>query len=54
MNNNQLKATKEFTYQKQFATDEDGLPISNPMWRDGYNKALEDVRNFIDSIDQEY
>lgn len=36
----------EFTYKKMFAT-RGGLPFSKKMWRDGYNKALQDIRNFI-------
>ena len=42
----------ELTYSKTFAT-RGGLPFSKKMWRDGYNKALQDIRNFIISKRQE-
>lgn len=36
----------EFTYKKTFAT-RGGLDFAKKLWRDGYNKALQDIRNFI-------
>lgn len=36
----------EFTFNKQFALRGNHLTFAKKMWRDGYNKALKDVRNF--------
>lgn len=34
-----------FIEKKRFVTR--GAPFAKKMWRDGYNKALLDIRNFI-------
>ena len=36
----------EFTYKQIFPT-RGGLPFAKKMWRDGYNRALQDVRNYM-------
>ena len=38
---------EEFVFQKRFNTR--GLPLAKKMWRDGYNKALDDFLNFVKS-----
>lgn len=37
---------RRFLSDKRFAT-RGGIPITKKMWREGYNKALDDVENFI-------
>lgn len=36
---------QDFIYQKRFPTR--GLPFTKKMWRDGYNKALDDFFTFL-------
>lgn len=42
---------QEFIFKKRFNTR--GLPFAKKMWRDGYNKALEDVLNHLLQLEQE-
>jgi len=36
---------EEFVFEKRFNTR--GLPFAKKMWRDGYNKALDDFLTYL-------
>lgn len=40
-----IKDLEEFVFKNRFNTR--GLPFAKKMWRDGYNKALDDFINHI-------
>ena len=40
-----LEVVKQFKEEKRFYTR--GLPLAKKMWRDGYNKAIDDLITYI-------
>ena len=41
-----IKQLKDFRNKKRFYTR--GLPITKKLWRDGYNKALDDIITYVE------
>lgn len=46
-----IQDLQQIAKEKHFNTR--GLPFSKKMWRDGYNKALQDIINFTILLQQE-
>lgn len=44
-----IELLKKYREKRRFGTR--GLPLAKKMWRDGYNKALDDVLTYFEMYD---